>query len=58
MECQKFPPSLKKDLSTGRIILGRCFISDDDPKWGCADCQMVISKKSLAPKVIVETNNE
>jgi hypothetical protein len=41
---------LEKDLSAGRIILGGCCISDDDPEWQCADCQMVIYKKSLAPR--------
>ncbi len=41
---------LEKDLSAGRIILGGCCISDDDPEWQCADCQMVICKNSLVPR--------
>jgi hypothetical protein len=44
----EFSAKLEKDLSSGRIILGGCCTSDDDPEWQCADCQMVIYKKSLA----------
>lgn len=37
-------PKLERDIEAGRIILGGCCISDDDPVWQCADCQMVIYK--------------
>lgn len=48
---------LEKDLSAGRIILGGCCISDDDPEWQCADCQMVIYKKA-GTKVVEEEKIE
>ena len=41
-----YSAKLEKDLSSGRIILGGCCITNDDPKWQCADCQMVIYLKS------------
>jgi hypothetical protein len=41
-----FSAKLEKDLSAGRITLGGCCISNDDPEWQCADCQMVIYKKA------------
>jgi hypothetical protein len=43
-----FSSKLERDLGAGRIILGGCCISDDDPEWQCTDCQMVIYKKSLS----------
>lgn len=39
---------LEKDLNAGRIVLGGCCVTDDDPEWQCADCQMPIYKKSLS----------
>ncbi len=30
--------SLKKDLDQGKIILGGCTITGNDPKWHCNDC--------------------
>jgi hypothetical protein len=45
-----FSAKLEGELDAGRIILGGCCISDDDPEWQCADCQMVIYKKSSAPR--------
>jgi len=51
----EFSTKLEKDLSSGRIILGGCCITNDDPKWQCADCQMVIYKKSSAPSDCIES---
>ena len=42
----EFSAKLEKDLSSGRIILGGCCITDDDPEWQCADCQMELYLKS------------
>ena len=42
----EYSPKLERDIEAGRIILGGCCISDDDPVWQCADCQMTIYKKS------------
>ena len=44
-----FSTKLEKDLSAGRIILGGCCITDDDPEWQCVDCKMMIHKKGLVP---------
>lgn len=46
----EFSAKLEKDLNACRIILGGCCVTNDDPEWQCADCQMVIYKKSLAPR--------
>ena len=40
-----FDDKLEKDLDSGRITLGGCCITNDDPEWQCADCQTVIYKK-------------
>jgi transposase-like protein len=29
----------EKDLASGKIHLGGCCISDDDPKWHCNSCK-------------------
>ena len=31
-------PRLKRDLEAGRVVLGGCCISDDDPAWQCTGC--------------------
>ncbi|HPJ05829.1 MAG TPA: hypothetical protein PLK17_09965 [Bacteroidales bacterium] len=33
------------DSKAGKIILGGCVVSNDDPKWGCIDCKEKIYKK-------------
>jgi hypothetical protein len=43
-------PKLEKDLSAGRIILGGCCVTGDDPKWQCTECQTVIYRKKPKPK--------
>lgn len=45
-----FSAKLEKDLNAGRIILGGCCVSDDDPAWQCVDCQMVIYKNTLSSR--------
>lgn len=30
--------SLKKELDQGKIVLGGCLVSNNDPKWECNDC--------------------
>jgi len=29
---------LDEDLKSGKLVLGGCCITEDDPKWQCADC--------------------
>lgn len=42
-----FSAKLERDLNAGRIVLGGCCVTNDDPKWQCADCQMPVYKKTL-----------
>jgi len=30
--------SLERELDQGKITLGGCCVSDNDPKWECNDC--------------------
>ena len=36
---------LMADIKTGKIILGGCLLTMDDPKWQCVDCNTEIYKK-------------
>jgi hypothetical protein len=36
---------LQKDMEEGKIVLGGCCITNDDPKWQCVDCDAPIYKK-------------
>lgn len=38
----EYTDELQKDMNSGRIVLGGCCITNDDPRWQCADCQMAI----------------
>jgi len=40
-----FSDALQKDLKVGKIALGGCCISGDDPAWQCADCEQTFYKK-------------
>lgn len=40
-----YDDKLEKDLKAGRITLGGCCVSNNDPQWQCADCQTMIYKK-------------
>ena len=40
-----FSKELEDVLDAGRIVLGGCCISDDDPTWQCADCDTEIFKE-------------
>jgi len=37
-----FSPHLEKDLNSGRIALGGCCVTDEDPKWQCVECKTEI----------------
>ena len=39
-----FSEELENDLKEGRVVLGGCCVSDDDPSWQCADCDIKIYK--------------
>jgi hypothetical protein len=36
---------LMADLKAGRIVLGGCCITGDDPAWKCLECEMEIYRK-------------
>ncbi len=37
--------TLNRDLNEGRIVLGGCCVSDDDPSWACSACNKVFYKQ-------------
>jgi DNA-directed RNA polymerase subunit RPC12/RpoP len=36
---------LRKKLDEGRIVLGGCCVTGDDPRWECTNCGQKIYKK-------------
>lgn len=40
-----FSEQLEADIAAGRVIIGGCCVSDDDPTWACADCGTGIYKR-------------
>jgi len=42
-----FFPQLNKEMEEGKIVLGGCCKSDDDPTWQCADCKIEIYKMKI-----------
>jgi len=40
-----FSPELEIDFKEGKIVLGGCVISDNDPEWQCVDCEVQIYKE-------------
>lgn len=37
--------ALEKDMEAGRVVLGGCCVSDDDPTWSCTTCGAEIHKE-------------
>jgi hypothetical protein len=37
---------LEADIDAGRVIIGGCCVSDEDPTWACADCGADIHKEN------------
>jgi hypothetical protein len=35
---RKYSPELMQKIKDGKIVLGGCCISDDDPSWRCINC--------------------
>lgn len=44
-----YSEELKADIDAGKIVLGGCCITYDDPKWQCTTCETVIYKEDLIP---------
>ena len=42
---QQLTPELAEELESGRVTLGGCCVSDDDPRWECSECGRLIYKK-------------
>ncbi len=40
-----FSEKLNKDIETGKIVLGGCIITDDDPAWQCTVCKKKFYRK-------------
>lgn len=40
-----FSDQLQADLDAGKIVLGGCIITGDDPKWKCMECETEIYMK-------------
>jgi predicted RNA-binding Zn-ribbon protein involved in translation (DUF1610 family) len=40
-----FSEKLEADLKAGRVKLGGCIVSDDDPAWECQKCGVAIYRK-------------
>lgn len=37
-----FSKELEADMESGKVVLGGCCISEDDPTWECAECHQQI----------------
>ena len=40
-----FSPELQADMAAGRVVLGGCCITGDDPAWKCIDCEAMMFRK-------------
>ena len=41
----EFSDKLQADMDAGKVALGGCCLTMNDPKWKCADCGVEIYKK-------------
>jgi ribosomal protein S27AE len=37
-----FTQGLAEDLEAGKVVLGGCVMTDDDPRWQCTKCGLKI----------------
>jgi DNA-directed RNA polymerase subunit RPC12/RpoP len=42
-----FDEELERKMNEGRITLGGCCISDDDPAWECTRCGLKIFRRQV-----------
>ena len=42
----RFSKELEQDLAEGKIVLGGCCITDDDPDYKCVECGAYIFSKT------------
>ena len=43
----EFSPEFEKRIEDGKIALGGCCISNDDPVWKCVECEADIYKTKV-----------
>jgi len=36
---------LQQDLDNGKVVLGGCCLTENDPQWQCVDCELMLFKK-------------
>jgi len=41
-----FSDELQQDINEGRVMLGGCCVSFDDPAWVCSQCGLKIFRKT------------
>ncbi|MFZ3150893.1 MAG: hypothetical protein WA116_04330 [Anaerolineaceae bacterium] len=41
-----YSEDLQRKLDEGKITIGGCCITEDDPKWECVDCGVELFKKN------------
>ena len=41
-----YSPEFEKRIEDGKIALGGCCISNDDPIWKCTECELDINKEA------------
>ena len=37
-------PKVRRDLEEGRLVLGGCCVTDDDPAWKCVECDAEVHR--------------
>ena len=42
-----FDEELERKMNEGRITLGDCCVSDDDPAWECTHCGLKIFRRQV-----------
>lgn len=42
-----FDEELEQKMNEGRITLGGCCVSDDDPSWECTHCGLKIFRRQV-----------
>ena len=47
-----FSEKLEREMEDGKIVLGGCCVTDDDPKWQCADCGQELFRGLTIKKII------
>ncbi len=41
-----YDEKLEKDLREGKIVLGGCCVTENDPDYKCTDCDLLIYRKT------------